>query len=112
MDNFYTTMTVVKKLYEDYKWTSAGTVVTTKKKIDARTVGDFPFLKLSNGAVAMVERGWWCRATQTIKHGLLSIFHAIASCVSFAYTEKPAGSLMVLLQQNQPLETAQENMKH
>jgi len=49
MDNYYTTMKVVTKLYEKYGWVCAGTVVQTKKKASKREKNDFPFTKITNG---------------------------------------------------------------
>ena len=67
MDNYYTTMKVVTKLYEKHGWVCAGTVVQTKKKASKREKNDFPFTKISNGARDLVDRGWSRRATQTMK---------------------------------------------
>lgn len=68
MDNYYTTMKVVTKLYEKYGWVCAGiTVVQTKKKASAREKNDFPFTKITNSARDLVDRGWTRRATQTMK---------------------------------------------
>ena len=64
MDNFYTTMLVVKNLCKHHGWTCAGTVAFTKKKMKKRTADDFPFTKLSNGSVKLLDRGWMrCKVT-------------------------------------------------
>ena len=78
MDNYYTTMKVVTKLYENHGWTYAGTVSLTKKSTKSCTEDDFPFPKLSNGAVNMVDRGWICRSTWSSqsKHGWKCVVQA------------------------------------
>ena len=66
MDNYYTTLKVVTKLYENHGWVCAGTVVQTKKKQEKREPSDYPFTKISKPATALVDRGWMRRATKTI----------------------------------------------
>ena len=61
MDNFYTTMKVVTKLYEvEQRWVSAGSIVQTNKQFSLQETGaeDLPFPKLSNGVVGKVQPRW------------------------------------------------------
>jgi hypothetical protein len=61
-DNYYTSMTVARKLYELYHWLFVGTYrLTTKER---RGEDDFQFHKLSNGAMKSIPRGWSRRATR------------------------------------------------
>ena len=55
-DNYYTSMSLVKHLYNKYRWNCIGTIVPTEKNDWASH--DLPFHKLSNGTCNMVERGW------------------------------------------------------
>ena len=64
-DNWYTSIALAKHLYESYSWTIVGTISPTEKK--DRTDHDVPFLKLSNGALIQVERGWYREATLKVK---------------------------------------------
>jgi hypothetical protein len=64
-DNYYTSMNFLKHLYNKYRWTCVGTIVPTKKKEQA--AHDVPFLKLSNGALNMVERGWYPKVVIKLK---------------------------------------------
>ncbi len=59
-DNYYTSMSLVKHLYNKYRWTCVGTIVPTEKNEWASN--DLPFHKLSNGARTMIERGWYHEA--------------------------------------------------
>jgi hypothetical protein len=59
-DNYYTSMSLVKHLYNKYRWTCVGTIVPTEK--NERASHDLLFHKLSNGARNMIERGWYCKA--------------------------------------------------
>ena len=54
-DNWYTSVSLAKDLYENYGWTMLGTIVPTEKK--KRTGEDIPFRKLSNGALNEVTEG-------------------------------------------------------
>jgi hypothetical protein len=56
-NNYYTSMSLAKHLYNKYRWTCIGTIIPTEKK--ERGHHDLPFHKLSNGARNMVERGWY-----------------------------------------------------
>ena len=56
IDNWYTSISLAKYLYEKYKWLVNGTITPTDKK--TRSGDDIPFLKLSNGALLKVKRGW------------------------------------------------------
>jgi hypothetical protein len=60
-DNYYTSMTVARKLYELYHWLFVGTCRLTTKERQGED--DFQFHKLSNGAMKSIPRGWSCRAT-------------------------------------------------
>ena len=64
-DNWYTSIALAKYLYEEYGWTIVGTITPTAK-VD-RKGDDVPFIKLSNGAMVEVERGWFREATLKIK---------------------------------------------
>ncbi len=59
-DNYYTSMSLVKHLYNKYRWTCVGAIVPTEKKEQGSH--DLPFHKLSNGARNMIERGWYHEA--------------------------------------------------
>jgi hypothetical protein len=59
-DNYYTSMSLVKHLYNKYRWICVGTIVPTEKNELASH--DLSFHKLSNGARNMIERGWYCKA--------------------------------------------------
>ncbi len=59
-DNYYTSMSLEKHIYNKYWWTCVGTIVPTEKKKCGHH--DLPFHKLSKGACIMVERGWCCEA--------------------------------------------------
>jgi hypothetical protein len=48
-DNYYTSMTVARKLYELYHWLFVGTYRLTTKERQGEE--DFQFHKLSNGAI-------------------------------------------------------------
>ena len=65
VDNWYTTMDLAKHLYEQYGWTIIGTMTPTDKK--SRSDHDVPFLKLSNGGLKEVQRGWYREAVIEIK---------------------------------------------
>ena len=69
MDNFYTTTKVIKMLYEKYNWVAAGTIALTNKSVSQRKADDFPFPKLSNAAMGMIDRGWSRRATRDMVQG-------------------------------------------
>jgi hypothetical protein len=64
-DNYYTSMSLLKHLYNKYRWTYVGTIVSTGK--NERAAHDVPFLKLSNGAWNMAERGWYRKAVIKLK---------------------------------------------
>ena len=64
-DNWYTSMKLAKHFFEKYGWTICGTVTLTDKK--SRQDEDVPFLKLSGGALRMVERGWFREAVIKMK---------------------------------------------
>ena len=66
MDNYYTSVSVAKHLYEKYGWLCVGTYAMTEKK--KRESDDFPFHIMSADALATVERGWSRHATKEIKH--------------------------------------------
>ena len=55
-DNFYTSLRVMKYIYLSFGMLLVGTYALTKNK--SRTADDFPFAKLSNGALKKVKRGW------------------------------------------------------
>jgi hypothetical protein len=63
-DNFYTSLRVMKYIYVSFAMLLVGTYALTKKK--SRTADDFPFAKLSNGALKSVQRGWKRMARQKI----------------------------------------------
>ena len=62
-DNFYTSMAVMKHIFLSFSMLLVGTYALTKKK--SRTAEDFPFAKLSNGALKRVNRGWKRMARRT-----------------------------------------------
>ena len=55
-DNFHTSREVMLHVHLTFGFLMVGTHALTKKK--SRTAVDFPFHKLSNGAMRKVERGW------------------------------------------------------
>ncbi len=60
INNWYTSLSLAKDLYENFSWTMLGTITPTEKK--KRTGEDIPFIKLSNGALNDVTRGWFREA--------------------------------------------------
>lgn len=64
-DNWYTSIALAKYLYNTYGWTLLGTVIPTESK--ARSGHDIPFIKLSNGALRNVERGWFREAVCKVR---------------------------------------------
>jgi len=73
-DNWYISVDLAKHLYERDKWTLVGTITPIEKK--ARKDYDVPFLKLSDGASKLVNRGWYREAVakvQTKKGGYYKI---------------------------------------
>ena len=56
MDNYYTSMSMIEYMYNQYKAFVVGTVSLTKKK--SRTAGDYPFHKLSGPAQKKIKKGW------------------------------------------------------
>jgi len=57
MDNYYTTMKVIRMLYEQFKWLACGTVSLKKKKKDSSyTAEDYPWRKMASGAVAFLKQ--------------------------------------------------------
>ncbi len=68
-DNWYTSILLAKTLFEKYRWRFCGTMKPTDKK--ARSGLDVPFVKLSNGALREVNRGWFREAVvkQTAQAG-------------------------------------------
>ena len=64
-DNYYTSVKLAKHMFKKYGWTIVGTVVPTDKK--SISDEDIPFLKLSNGARKMVNRGWLHEAYLKLK---------------------------------------------
>jgi len=58
-------MDLAKHLCDNYGWTIVGTITPTEKK--ARGDHDVPYLKLSNGALKLVHRGWYRDAIVIIK---------------------------------------------
>ena len=72
-DNWYTTMELAKHLWEKYRWTFCGTMTPTDKQ--SREDHDVPFLKLSNGALSNVERGWFREAVLKLKTATQKVFY-------------------------------------
>jgi hypothetical protein len=65
-DNFYTLLCVMKYIYVSFSMLLVGTYALTKKKL--RIANNFPFAKLSNGALKKVPRGWKRMARRKIVH--------------------------------------------
>ena len=63
-DNFYTSLDVMTHVYTAFGMLLVGTYSLTKKK--SRTAADFPFHKISNGAMKKVKRGWMRVAFQDV----------------------------------------------
>ena len=66
-DNWYTSVSLARDLYWEYKWLFVGTIIPTEKK--GREGYDIPFHKLSKGALRTIVRGWSRRATLCEKRG-------------------------------------------
>ena len=64
-DNWYTSTVLTRHLFENYVWTLVGTITPTDKRI--RQEYDVLLLKLSNGTLKEVERGWFCEAIMEVK---------------------------------------------
>ena len=67
-------MDLAYNLYNKYGYYFCGTMVPTEKK--ARQDRDVPFLKLSNGAMAKIQRGWFQEAVIELKTDTGKIFYA------------------------------------
>ena len=67
-------MDLAYHLYKKYGYFFCGTMVPTDEK--ARQDKDVPFLKLSNGAKAKLERGWFRGAVIELKTDTGKIFYA------------------------------------
>ena len=63
-DNFYTSLKVMNHIFTSFGMLLVGTYALTKKK--SRSADDFPFAKLSNGALKKVKRGWTRTARRKI----------------------------------------------
>ena len=63
-DNVYTSRDVMLHVYLTFGFLMVGTYALTKKK--SRTAADFPFHRLSNGAMKKIERGWHRLAFQKV----------------------------------------------
>jgi hypothetical protein len=61
-DNWYTSIALMCTMYFKYGFLLVGTISLTTKL--SRTAADYPFRKLSNGALSLVPRGWRRRATR------------------------------------------------
>ena len=76
-DNWYTSLSLAKKLYLQFNWLFVGTSTPTEKK--SRDENDIPFHKYSNKALESIVRGWSRRATIPIKkngrsnHGMIQV---------------------------------------
>ena len=64
-DNWYTTIRLAIHLFTMYGWFFTGTTTTTDKK--QQEDHDFPFLKLSKGALKELPRGWFREAVLELK---------------------------------------------
>merc|ERR1712197_297235 len=64
-DNWYTTVPLAMHLFKKYGWLFTGTLTPTEKK--QREDLDFPFLKLSNGALNLLPRGLFREAVVQLK---------------------------------------------
>ena len=69
-DNWYTSIALMEHCYRLYGFFLVGTFAMTKKL--SRTAADFPFHKLSNSALKLVDRGWARRATKRFGAGVRS----------------------------------------
>ena len=66
VDNWYMTVDLAKHMYEQYGWTVVGTMTPTEKKVDV--IMTSLFLRLSNGGLKEVKRGWFREAVIEIKN--------------------------------------------
>ena len=67
-DNWYTTIRLAMHLFAVFGWLFTGTLTPTDKK--QRADSNFPFLKLSKGALNMLPRGWFWEAVLELKISL------------------------------------------
>lgn len=67
-DNYYTSVNLARHLYEKHKWLFVGTYALKDRKA-SRGPDDYPFHKLSPGAINSVVRGWSRRATREYANG-------------------------------------------
>ncbi len=65
-DNFHTSLTVMKHMFMSFSTLLVGTYALTKKK--SRTAADFPFAKLSNGALNKAKLGWTRVSRRQVVH--------------------------------------------
>jgi hypothetical protein len=76
-DNWYSSGSLMASIWKEFGITFMGTINLASKK--SRTADDFPFYKLSPGALRRVKRGWFWTATQNVKIGRQTAFTMQAS---------------------------------
>jgi hypothetical protein len=76
-DNWYSSGSLMAGIWKEFGMTFMGTINLTSKK--SRTAEDFPFHKLSPGALRRVKRGWCRTPTQNVKIGRQTGFTMQAS---------------------------------
>jgi hypothetical protein len=64
-DNYYTSIALMKHIYEKFGMLIVGTINLTAKKSQAAE--DYPFHRLSGGAQRPISRGWSRRATRQLQ---------------------------------------------
>ena len=64
-DNYYTSIALMKHIYEKFGMLIVGTINLTAKK--SRAAEDYPFHRLSGGAQRRISRGWSRRATRQLQ---------------------------------------------
>ena len=80
MDNYYTTLKVIRMLYEQFKWLACGTVaMKKKKKKDSSIVADdYPWRKMTKGAVSFLKRGFFeLQLEHSTPHPTLSMLYRL-----------------------------------
>ena len=76
-DNYYTSVSLAKHFFEQYRWTVTGTFTPSDKK--AKQDEEFPFRRLSHGARDSVKQGWKREAVIKMKTPTGKIYYIQAT---------------------------------
>jgi hypothetical protein len=99
-NNWCTSIDLALVLYQKYGWRFCGTVAPTNEVV--RQDMDVPFVKLSNGAMKTIPRGWYQEAVLQMRVGRKE-FYVQANVYSYnkywfkpkeTYCSKKAGEVM------------------